>query len=172
VLGRHPGVAEVVARYSADDQAVVAHCVFRPGAVPAHRELREFCATGLVEQATPLVFADADVIPLDDNGKTDRAALRTSHVDWTATQRVVAHLWTSVLRHDESGLRDNFFDMGGDSRRVVDLHIRMQRRWPGVLAVGELFDLVCIEAQADAISTRTGNVAAPAPASGPSAHEV
>jgi amino acid adenylation domain-containing protein len=178
VLGRHPGVAEVVCHFDAGSQSLVAYCVFRSGYAPGHRELREFCRTELVEQAIPMAFTGVEAIPLNDNGKTDHAALRESRVDdqvrpgWTPTQRKLAHVWASVLRHDESGLRDNFFEMGGDSRRVVDLHIRLQRSWPGVLGVGELFDLASIESQAMAITARTGGEPPRATTTGPSAHEV
>jgi hypothetical protein len=46
--------------------------------------------------------------------------------------------------------------VGGSSLRVIDLHKRLERQWPGVLRVGELFDLTTIAAQAEALTARLG----------------
>jgi amino acid adenylation domain-containing protein len=70
--------------------------------------------------------------------------------------RAVTEIWAAVLGHGESGPDDNFFSVGGSSLRVIDLHKRLERRWPGVLRVGELFDLTTIAAQAEALTARLG----------------
>lgn len=68
----------------------------------------------------------------------------------------VTRIWASVLGHGESGPHDNFFAVGGSSLRVIDLHKRLDQKWPGVLRVGELFDLTTVSAQAEAIAARLG----------------
>ncbi|MCH6163955.1 non-ribosomal peptide synthetase [Streptomyces marispadix] len=70
--------------------------------------------------------------------------------------RAVTEIWAAVLGHGESGPDDNFFSVGGSSLRVIDLHKRLERKWPGVLRVGELFDLTTIAAQAEALTARLG----------------
>ncbi|MFC4493032.1 amino acid adenylation domain-containing protein [Streptomyces ovatisporus] len=70
--------------------------------------------------------------------------------------RGVAEIWAAVLGHDEAGPDDNFFAVGGSSLRVIDLHKQLDARWPGVLRVGELFDLTTVGAQAEAITDRLG----------------
>jgi AMP-binding enzyme C-terminal domain/AMP-binding enzyme/Phosphopantetheine attachment site len=76
---------------------------------------------------------------------------------WTGLEREVAQMWSRVLHHHEFDCDDGFFDVGGNSHTVVALHTWMERRWPGVIRVGQLFDLVTIRAQAAAVATTLPN---------------
>ena len=76
---------------------------------------------------------------------------------WTRLQRELAQMWSRVLHHHDFDCDDGFFDVGGNSHTVVALHTRMERRWPGVMRVGQLFDLVTIRAQAAALATTLPN---------------
>ncbi|MCX4670630.1 non-ribosomal peptide synthetase [Streptomyces sp. NBC_01381] len=141
-----------------------------PGAAspssPSSAELRQYCLDHLVEQAVPAQFVPLTAMPLNTSSKADRAALSTlararagtapRHTRWSGPQRVVGEIWAAVLRHSDIGPDDNFFAVGGSSLKIIDLHARLNEQWPGVLRVGELFDLITISAQADAIVSRTG----------------
>ncbi|RAJ68858.1 amino acid adenylation domain-containing protein [Streptomyces sp. Amel2xB2] len=87
------------------------------------------------------------------------------------TAHTVSLIWADVLGHGASGPHDNFFAVGGSSLRVIDLHKRLERQWPGVLRVGELFDLTTVSAQAEAIAARLG-VSASGDESAPAAYEL
>lgn len=63
-------------------------------------------------------------------------------------QSELARMWAVVLRHDDFDYRDQFFEVGGNSHGVVALHQLIERRWPGALRVGRLFDLTTVEMQA------------------------
>ncbi|MEU9607408.1 non-ribosomal peptide synthetase [Streptomyces sp. NPDC048057] len=143
-------------------------------ALPGVRELLAHCARQLVAQAVPERFVVVDAFPLGRTGKTDEAALcaqlpaaapaaARGRRRWTPLQQSLGALWAAVLQHDDFGLDDTFFDVGGNSRRVIDLHLRIERDWPGALRVGRLFDLPTVAAQAKALET----VRAEAPAAGP-----
>ncbi|MFE4369081.1 phosphopantetheine-binding protein [Streptomyces sp. NPDC056835] len=73
---------------------------------------------------------------------------------WTGHRRTIGAIWAAVLRQSETGPDDNFFAVGGSSLKIIDLYSRLNRRWPGVLRMGELFDLITISAQAEAITSR------------------
>ncbi|MFI1253067.1 non-ribosomal peptide synthetase [Streptomyces netropsis] len=189
VLENHPAVGQAVVnceRADGDEPRLIAFVTPRaPGAPsPAGSELRRHCLASLVEQAVPELFVPVARMPLNTSGKADRAALRDlvptgvpsdadpAQPDWTGDQRTLGRIWAAVLRHSDIGLDDNFFAVGGSSLKVIDLHARLNHAWPGVLRMGELFDLITISAQAAAIHSRLGADAgrkAPAP---PTAYEL
>ncbi|WP_158778618.1 non-ribosomal peptide synthetase [Streptomyces cellulosae] len=175
VLERHPGVEQAVVlceRAGQDEPQVIAFVLPTPGSGPPDAsKLREHCRGRLVEQATPALFIPVDHMPLDRSTKADRAALRrlipthqqasggTAGGDWSGHRLAVARIWAEVLGHSGSGPDDNFFAVGGSSMKVIDLHDRLDKRWPEALRVGELFDCITIAAQAQRIADRLGEPA-------------
>ncbi|RZL82506.1 MAG: amino acid adenylation domain-containing protein [Rhodococcus sp. (in: high G+C Gram-positive bacteria)] len=178
-------VAEVVARHPAVREAVVlttttgVTAFWVPAAaaavLPTAEDLREFSAERLDARLVPARFVALGAVPRSADGAVDEDALRALVADtepagggsrqrWTALERSVAEAWAAVLGHDDFGPEDGFFDVGGNSHRVVELQRRLEQRWPGTLRVGQLFDLVTVAAQAEAISnpTRTGDASTPA----------
>lgn len=154
------------------------------GDMPSWSDLRAHCWEFLVEQAVPVHFRTLRSMPLNSSGKADRTALREllpsdagetgasgpldgggaagkSGADGpgaaAGTTGRVAEIWAAVLGHGEAGPNDNFFAVGGSSLRVIDLHKQLDAAWPGVLRVGELFDLTTVHAQAEAITGRLGH---------------
>ncbi|MCE9610759.1 MAG: amino acid adenylation domain-containing protein, partial [Chthoniobacter sp.] len=139
-LLRHPAVAQcvVIARAAAEgDSDLVAY--FVPTAPATEAELRACLLVHLPAYMVPSAFIPLDAIPLNQNGKLDRAALpapaatrpelTTSFVAPTsATEQSVAAVWRSVLLLDRVGARDNFFDLGGNSLRLALLHHRLQQQ--------------------------------------------
>ncbi|MGP3966664.1 non-ribosomal peptide synthetase [Streptomyces sp. 6N223] len=167
VLERHAGVAQAVAlceRAGRDEPQVIAFVLPTPGSGPPDDpELREHCRGRLVEQAVPTLFVPVDHMPLDRNTKANRATLRTliptdrqASGDWSGHRPAVGRIWAEVLGHSGAGPDDNFFAVGGSSIKVIDLHDRLERRWPGALRVGELFDYITIATQAQRIADRLG----------------
>jgi amino acid adenylation domain-containing protein len=170
VLAGHPAVrrAAVLLDSRTEEPALVGYLVC-DGAAPPPAALRAWCRASLPAAAIPDRFVVVPALPLTDNGKLDRAALARlgaareedpvhprADEDWTQLQRAVADIWAEVLGHRGCDRLDSFFDAGGTSLKVVDLHNRLERRWPGVLRVGELFDIKTIAEQAAAIAERAG----------------
>ncbi|MGC5053932.1 amino acid adenylation domain-containing protein, partial [Micromonospora sp. DT48] len=93
------------------------------------QRVRQECADRLPEYMIPADLVAVESIPLNANGKVDRAALLESV---TVTERVhvaprtdleaqLADIWARVLKLDTVSVLDNFFDLGGDSLRAVAL---------------------------------------------------
>ncbi|WP_245672103.1 non-ribosomal peptide synthetase [Nocardia anaemiae] len=169
VLAGHPAVREVVVLDATDpDDAVYLAAFWVPvaGSAPTTvAALTAHCAERLAPESVPERFVEVDTLPIaPGSSKLDEAALRAllrsrpeqrtapSRDGWTENERAVGEIWSEVLQHDEFDRTDRFFDVGGNSHRVVALHLRLEAGWPGAISVGMLFDLDTVAAQADALS--------------------
>jgi acyl carrier protein len=61
---------------------------------------------------------------------------------------LIAQIWQEVLRVDGIGVDDNFFDLGGHSLLVIQLHSRLSRKLDRALTVLDLFVYPTIHALA------------------------
>ncbi|UQT55742.1 amino acid adenylation domain-containing protein [Streptomyces durmitorensis] len=127
-----PGVAEacVVVSVLGRAPALVAYVVPAEGATPDGAELRAALERTLPAHLVPAAFVPLDALPLNANGKLDRAALpapdgeslNTAHVGpRSGLEERVAGVWGEVLGVERVGVFDGFFDLGGDSIRAVAL---------------------------------------------------
>ncbi len=140
-LAAHPAVAEAVVllRGEAAAPQLVAYFVVRPGgAEPALDDLRHFLGERLPDHMVPAVFVPLPELPLTAHGKVDRRALpdldhrRLSgggHVaPRTLTEEALAAIWAQILGVERVGVHDNFFALGGDSIRSLQVLSLAQER--------------------------------------------
>ena len=140
VLCRHSQVREaiVVARKDGanGEKRLVAYVVGELEA--ATSELRIHLTQHLPQYMIPAAFVVLDKLPLLSNGKVDRRRLpepETSRPSLTDTyvpptteaERVLARIWSEVLRVEQVGIHDNFFELGGDSILSVQIITRAHR---------------------------------------------
>ncbi|MFJ1931954.1 non-ribosomal peptide synthetase [Kitasatospora sp. NPDC088160] len=181
-LERHPAVrqAAVLAVTGPDGTTALAACWLPadPAApAPDTAELLAHCTALLGGQARPERFVRVAGFPLAPSGKTDlqvlRALLAEDHgetgdpgetggpdglggrdepAEADGAPRLVTRYWTEVLGHGDFGPDDDFFAVGGNSHRIVELHLRLEGRWPGAVRVGRLFDLRTVAEQAAAVA--------------------
>ncbi|TDD02734.1 non-ribosomal peptide synthetase, partial [Nonomuraea diastatica] len=131
-----PGVEQVsvVARADAggDRQLVAYH-------VPAEVDganLREHLAAVLPGYMVPAAFVGLDRLPLNKNGKVDRAALPAPDSDafaragyqepQGAAEQTIAAVWAELLGVERVGRFDDFFVLGGHSLTAVTLVERLR----------------------------------------------
>ncbi|WP_199442871.1 non-ribosomal peptide synthetase [Umezawaea beigongshangensis] len=137
-LVRHPAVtaaAVVVREDSVGTRRLVAYAVTDPGTAAA---LRQHVRDLLPEHMVPSVVVPLESLPLNVNGKVDRAALpdpRPRETGGTAprsdAERALARIWSELLDVPEVGVEDNFFDLGGDS--ILGLRVVARARDAGLL---------------------------------------
>ena len=130
-LGRHPRVGEAVAVL--DQDALIAYWVAREGEateIPAAAALREHLRAELPEHMVPARLIRLDWMPLTAHGKIDRRALPAPSAQEregefvpprTPTEETLAAIWSRVLDAFEVGANDNFFALGGDSIRSLEV---------------------------------------------------
>ncbi len=166
-LARCPHVREsvVIAREDATGQKRLIGYV--AGSAPDPAEVRGLVAEQLPEHMRPNAIVVLDSLPLNSNGKVDRAALPIpeapncfiSPAPGDEVAVCVATVWAEVLGR-EVGYDDNFFDLGGSSIDLVEVHARLRSLFGGDLQLVQLFEFPtirtfakCLDIQAEGKAT-------------------
>jgi amino acid adenylation domain-containing protein len=151
-LCRHPAVGWAVAMVREDEPGVrrlVAYMV--PSQLPAPHPsvLKEFLRVSLPDYMLPAAFVFVDEFPLTPTGKVDRAALpppetarQTPEVftqPASDLEQLIARSWKEVLKLDRIGAHDNFFDIGGNSLLMAQVHARLAESVRSDLSIVDLF---------------------------------
>jgi acyl-coenzyme A synthetase/AMP-(fatty) acid ligase len=166
----------VVTEITPGEKALVAYVVKRPDAAVQLPALRHMLRQRLPEYMIPAAFVFIDSLPLTVNGKLDVKALpavdsrsntpmNAAPEEATALERDIAGIWQDVLQIRNPGLDQNFFDVGGTSIHVADVHSRLQKLLDRRFSITELFAHSTIRALAVHFSTAT-NVSTAANADG------
>ncbi|BFV59630.1 hypothetical protein KCMC57_up47340 [Kitasatospora sp. CMC57] len=134
------------------------------------RHLRERLSPHMV----PQVIVPLDRLPLSVHGKVDRSRLPRPTEPTTVTvplpprgelERLVARVWQEVFRTEAVGTDQNFFDLGGHSLLMVELHHRLRAATGREIELLDLFQHTTVRAQAELLSGQ-GQGTAPASARG------
>ncbi|HEY0637215.1 MAG TPA: amino acid adenylation domain-containing protein, partial [Pseudonocardiaceae bacterium] len=165
VLADAPGVRDAVVVAREDDGEKRLVCFHVSEHAP---DLAAHCAERLPEFMVPAVFVRLDAVPLNANGKVDRAALLAVEISAerdrvapsTPTQERIAATWALVLRTDRVGVTDRFFDVGGDSLRAVAF-VGALRRAGITIGVRDVFERQTIAALAELVDGAEPAEAAP-----------
>ncbi len=149
VLSSHPGVAAAVAVYGRIGglERLVAYVVPDGTGSLGTAELRRHLKRLLPAHAVPSAFMEIPSIPLTPNGKLDRRALPEPETrpeagaaaPRTGLERDLAALWREVLARPEVSLDDNFFDLGGHSLLLAQIHLRLQQELARPIPIVDLF---------------------------------
>jgi len=110
----------------------------------------------------PSAFVRLDAIPLTANGKVNRKALVNYQVEAqeivpkvdprNAVEQSLLEIWQQLLGETQVGVEDNFFESGGDSVLIVQVHQQLQAKFNSSLTVVDLFKYPTIAQLAEAIS--------------------
>ncbi|HEY0736386.1 MAG TPA: amino acid adenylation domain-containing protein [Herpetosiphonaceae bacterium] len=133
--------------------------------------LRQHLQAHLPSYMIPAAFVQLDALPLTPSGKLDRRALpapekragaEQSYVaPRTELERRLAEIWQELLQVEHVGINDNFFDLGGHSLTIVQLHSACQTLIERDIPMVDLFKYPTISALAAYLSQEQ-----PAPAVG------
>jgi hypothetical protein len=158
VLCLHPGVAGAVAiahRPGDGPAQLVAYVALRgegaAGAPPAGpTDLRAYLQARLPPYMVPGQVIVLEALPLSPNGKVDRRQLPAPEAvrpqadapaepPSGAVEEAIARIWCDVLGVAGVGALDNFFDLGGHSLLLVQVHGRLQELLERDVPIVELF---------------------------------
>ncbi|TDC71919.1 amino acid adenylation domain-containing protein [Actinomadura sp. GC306] len=159
-LSAHPAVTQsvVVAREDAAGDTVLVGYAVADGAGPA--ELKRSLAAVLPEYMVPSAVVVLDAMPLNPNGKLDRAALpepdlapaAEGRAPRDAREEVLCAAFAEVLGVERVGIDDNFFDLGGDSLKATRVVSRARSALKADLGVRALFEAPTVAALAELLA--------------------
>ncbi len=148
-----PHVKEAVLVASQDaqqDTRLVAYVVPEAGHTLSAEQLRSQLAKTLADYMLPSAFVMLAALPLNANGKLDRAALPAADISafitrqWEAPrgdmEQAIAQIWQELLGLERVGRHDQFFDLGGHSLRVVQFIARMRQQFTIELSLKDVFE--------------------------------
>ncbi|HEY0605416.1 MAG TPA: amino acid adenylation domain-containing protein, partial [Herpetosiphonaceae bacterium] len=160
-------------------QQIVAYVLPEPNTTPNISSLRTFMAARLPEYMVPNAFVLLDELPFTPNGKIDyralpqpdgaRPNLAAAYVaPRTELEQTIAGIWQELLDVDQVGLHDNFFDLGGHSLLVIQLHGKLNEHLGATAAMldrvsmVDLFKYPTISALSEYLSQSETDRSAPA----------
>jgi amino acid adenylation domain-containing protein len=131
------GDKEIVAYYTAIEEV-------------SSYELKANLASELPNYMIPQYFVQVDVIPTTNNGKIDfkelsnmkknYANFEVNHVEEaTDTENNIRKIWSRVLGTEQISITDNFFDIGGNSIKVVNVYNELKKIYGSIVNVTDIF---------------------------------
>jgi amino acid adenylation domain-containing protein len=155
---------------------VHAYVKLRAGTSGGPAELRHFLKEETADYMIPATFTLMDELPLSPTGKVDRSKLPRPPTNpppdaamlpaaGNETETILLEIWRKVLGTGAVGLNDNFFDLGGTSLQLIQVHATISSVMHSDLTVVDLFQYPRISALAARLATN-GGTAAPGSAAG------
>ncbi|HYH79051.1 MAG TPA: amino acid adenylation domain-containing protein, partial [Longimicrobium sp.] len=140
-LREHPDVADAAVaapERAPGERRLVAWVVPHRAPAPPQRELREFLGELLPAHMVPASILFVRELPLTPSGKLDRRALLAMEspaaaadeayvAPATPLETLLAEVWASVLGRERVGVRDSFFELGGDSIGAMQVVARARK---------------------------------------------
>ena len=137
------------------DKRLVAYIV--PKGKLQEAEIRAFLEAYLPEYMVPSLFVALEELPLTVNGKIDKKALpdpalyqaETAKVEArTDTEKQLAEIWKRILKIDQVGVQDNFFEIGGHSLLAMRLISAIRKEMEREVKVKDIFRFTSLESLA------------------------
>jgi amino acid adenylation domain-containing protein len=168
-LREHPGIgsAITVARKDATGVGIglVSYVVAADGTTepPGVGELRAFLRETLPGHMVPDTFVPVAALPVSANGKVDRAALPSPdagrlepETDYAAPstplERALSDIWSVVLQSERAGVRDDFFELGGNSLGITQVTSSIRDNLRVDVTLRDIYDSATIAGQAAVVT--------------------
>ncbi len=165
----HPQVREAVVvaqEETKGERKLIAYVVTSGEDKELGRELRTFLKQRLPEYMVPARFMMLEAIPLTPSGKINRRALPSpsnqrpplaqAYVEpKTSIERQLEGMWEELFGIQPIGVRDCFFELGGDSLLATQLLLKIHEVFDRAIPPSALIEEATIEYLAKIISTPT-----------------
>ncbi|MDB6038485.1 MAG: amino acid adenylation enzyme/thioester reductase family protein, partial [Verrucomicrobiales bacterium] len=155
--------AVVIARREADGvNSLAAYVVPAFGSQVDVQAVRNELARALPGYMIPTYITSIDKLPLNANGKVDRAALPAPTAPQSAEdiaapanaiEEQIAQIWKNILNLPKLSVTDNFFELGGHSLLATRVISRVNQTFSTNLSIAALFQTPTIRTLADRIAS-------------------
>lgn len=159
-LKDYKGIQDVAIHVTGNDlkQTIVAYMVTSVDKVELSEKLKSYLDKRLPHYMIPNELYVVDNIPLNRNGKLDfksLEAMRKEKVTYAQktvdkseenlkTKSIIMDIWKNVLKTDQFTQDDNFFECGGHSLQIVDVHHQLEEKFNIKIPFSKLFELSTI----------------------------
>ncbi len=166
-VAEHPMVKASVVLAREDEpgeKRLAGYVVLREGGNTTSNDLRAYLKERLPEYMVPSAFVILESMPLTVNGKVDRKALPVPEGRQTAAEFVaprneleelIAGLWRELLKVEEVGIYDNFFEAGGHSLLAIRLLALIEKQLGEKIPLTVFFEGATIEHLAKVLRDQT-----------------
>lgn len=152
-LESHPDIREAVVNapeFGDGDRRLVAYLLLHDEVMEMETAvLRQHLQSRLPAYMMPSNFVFMDAYPLTPNGKVDRNALPIpNHGSSSAgyvspnsqTEKLLAELWSELLKVERVGIEDDFFELGGHSLLATQMLARLREKLGVEITLAAFFD--------------------------------
>ena len=119
-----------------DNQSLCAYII---GSKPiAQTEIKSYLSSKLPSYMIPSYIIQLDSYPLTDNAKIDKKRLPKPELSITLDEEyeepqnekesILLEIWHEVLGGEKFGIRQNFFELGGDSIKAIQIVSKLNKR--------------------------------------------
>ncbi|WP_428741063.1 amino acid adenylation domain-containing protein, partial [Tenacibaculum sp.] len=133
--------------------------------------IKKYLGGLLPSYAIPSNYTQVASFPTTSNGKIDTKALLLmdapeldSGVEYVAPnteeERLLVEIWQEVLNKDRVGVKDHFFDLGGDSLKLIRLISLIDKSFNVKLELKDIYEVQLLEAQVKIIQEFKGKTQA------------
>jgi acyl carrier protein len=152
-LTKHESVQRVAVVVRPDGE-FVAYVVVCSGKRLGQNELRNFLDDKLPPYMVPSTFITLQELPQNAKGAVDRAALsilgqeqlnKEFVLPRTELEQTIATAWQNALGVDQVGVHDNFFDLGGHSLLMIQIHQKLRAELAVEIELLHLFQFPTID---------------------------
>ena len=152
-LAKYESVQEAVAVVRPNGE-LVAYVVVPAGKRLGQTELRSYLDDKLPQYMIPPTFITVQELPKNARGEVDRAALSVLGQEQltkefvlprTELEQTIAAAWKAALGIEQVGVYDNFFDLGGHSLRMIQIHQKLRAELSVDIELLHLFQFPTID---------------------------
>lgn len=144
-----------------ENPRLIAYIVSHQQPSPSNSEFRSFLLKKLPEYMLPSTFLMLKSLPVLPNGKVDYKALpkqvqiqleETFVAPQTELEQMISNIWQEVLQVEKVGINHNFFDLGGHSLLMVQIHTKLRATLNRDISMVELFECPTVSTLAKYLS--------------------
>lgn len=165
-LLEHPNISDAVVIVRTSAQGHNELCAYYvPDSEVVPSEIKQYVLQNAADYMVPAYIVPMDKLPLTVNGKVDKRKLPEPEanlfldtnlvVPRTEKEEILADIWKQVLGVETVGVHDNFFALGGDSIKAIQMNARLKERQLH-LDVKDLFQRKTIAELAPFIKEKSG----------------
>ncbi|WP_017891418.1 amino acid adenylation domain-containing protein [Serratia sp. S4] len=165
VTGVKAAVAAVTQPQDPANKQIVAFLVADRNDAGVIERVKQHLKTTLPSYFLPAEYRLLERLPINANGKTDKAALLAlSRADQpptaetlTGSRQTLAAIWCQLLGTENIRAEDNFFDIGGHSLLAAKLATAIAQQIGGKVYVRDIYEYPTINRLAQALDERSGH---------------